>query len=292
MNELILNPENPQERAMLISERDFQLEQRQAQALASSKLIPAQFQGNLPDCMIALEMSRRMKTGALEIMQNIYVVHGRPSFSSTYLIARVNQSGVIKGRLKFVYSGEIGKDSRACHAEAFDATTGELLQGTAISVAMARAQGWYSRNGSKWPDMTDQMLAYRAAAFWARIYAPDATLGFHTTDEREDMPKEVEINPRQVDAQSANAALENAVKEKKAEPKKAPKWKPITVEKALSDADILANNGWLKVAVDRVADATTKAEINELRKSVADANLTDAERAIFEKTAKMIESAL
>jgi hypothetical protein len=292
MNELILNPENPQERAMLISERDFQLEQRQAQALASSKLIPAQFQGNLPDCMIALEMSRRMNTGALEIMQNIYVVHGRPSFSSTYLIARVNQSGVIKGRLKFVYNGEIGQDSRACHAEALDATTGELLQGTAITVAMARAQGWYSRNGSKWPDMTDQMLAYRAAAFWARIYAPDATLGFHTTDEREDMPKEVEINPRHADAQSANAALENAVKEKKIEPKKAPKGKPKTVEKSLSDADILANNGWLKVAIDRVADATTKAEINDLRKSVWDSNLTDAERAIFEKTAKMIESAL
>ena len=42
--------------------------------------------------------------------------------------------------------------------------------------------------------MPGQMLAYRAASFWSRMYAPDATMGMHTQEELEDVG-EIEINP-------------------------------------------------------------------------------------------------
>src|SRR6185369_2120746 len=53
--------------------------------------------------------------------------------------------------------------------------------------ALAKNEGWSSKNGSKWKTMPEQMLMYRAAAFWGRVYAPEKMLGMHTGDELEDV---------------------------------------------------------------------------------------------------------
>ena len=54
---------------------------------------------------------------------------------------------------------------------------------------MAKAEGWYTKNGSKWKTMPEQMLQYRAAAFWTRAYAPEIALGMHTAEEIHDTPE-------------------------------------------------------------------------------------------------------
>jgi hypothetical protein len=51
---------------------------------------------------------------------------------------------------------------------------------------LAKAEGWSAKNGSKWKTMPEQMIMYRAAAFWGRVYAPEKMLGMHTGDELED----------------------------------------------------------------------------------------------------------
>ena len=51
---------------------------------------------------------------------------------------------------------------------------------------MADKEGWTKKSGSKWLTMPDQMLIYRAAAFWSRAYAPEISMGFHTKEEAED----------------------------------------------------------------------------------------------------------
>ena len=57
---------------------------------------------------------------------------------------------------------------------------------------MADKEGWTKKSGSKWLTMPDQMLAYRAAAFWSRIYAPEISMGFITKEEAEDsVPDEI-----------------------------------------------------------------------------------------------------
>jgi hypothetical protein len=50
-------------------------------ALAQSDLIPQQFRGNLPNCIIALELAQRIGASPLMVMQNLYVVHGKPAWS-------------------------------------------------------------------------------------------------------------------------------------------------------------------------------------------------------------------
>ena len=52
---------------------------------------------------------------------------------------------------------------------------------------MAKDEDWYGKNGSKWKTMPEQMLAYRAAAFFARVYIPNALMGVMVEGEAEDI---------------------------------------------------------------------------------------------------------
>ena len=69
---------------------------------------------------------------------------------------------------------------------ATEKSTGDSLVGTLVTIAMAKAEGWYSKTGSKWKTMPEQMLKYRAASWLVRAYAPEIAMGLHCADEIED----------------------------------------------------------------------------------------------------------
>ena len=75
------------------SQQGFELAQRAAKLLAQSSLVPKEYQGNLPNCVIALNMAARMNADPLMVMQNLYIVHGKPGWSSQFLISTFNTSG-------------------------------------------------------------------------------------------------------------------------------------------------------------------------------------------------------
>lgn len=162
----------------------FELVQRQAKMLASSTLVPKEFQGNMANCAIGLNIAKRLGADPFMVLQNIDVIHGRPSFRATFLIAMVNASGRFSP-IKFNLEGD-GAD-RTCHAYATDKASGETVEGPVVSMAMAKAEGWSTKAGSKWLTMPELMLRYRSAAFFARLYAPDITLGMQTAEEVEDI---------------------------------------------------------------------------------------------------------
>ena len=169
--------------------------QRMAKLLGASSLIPQTYRGNIPDCVIALNMANRIGADPLAVMQNLYIVHGKPAWSSQFLIACINASGKFSP-LRYCLTGEKKTDERECYAWATD-RTGERLEGPEVSIAMAKAEGWYSKNGSKWQNMPELMLRYRAATLFARTYAPELTMGIHTDDEVIDItPIVTEPEPR------------------------------------------------------------------------------------------------
>jgi len=170
----------------------FELVQRQAKMLSASTLVPKEFQGNMGNCAIALNIAKRLGADPFMVIQNIDIIHGRPSFRATFLIAMVNASGRFTP-LQFRMAGD--GQSRSCVALAKDKETGEVVEGTEITMAMAKAEGWSTKSGSKWLTMPEQMLRYRAAAFFARIYAPDITLGMQTSDELRDAPEVRNVTP-------------------------------------------------------------------------------------------------
>lgn len=155
-----------------------------AEVLSRSKIIPDTFQGNPASVLIALDMSNRMRRNPLEVMQAMHVIHGKPSFASNFLISLINSCGYYEP-LRFRLTGD--GDSRACVAWTVDKRTGEKMEGPAISIHMAKSEGWYDRNGSKWKTMPEVMLCYRAASFFSRIYCPDLTGGFHSQEEAMDI---------------------------------------------------------------------------------------------------------
>jgi hypothetical protein len=68
--------------------QQFEDAQRICKALASSTLIPPQFQGQqgFANCLVALEIANRMGMGIFQVMQNLNIIHGRPSWSSQFII--------------------------------------------------------------------------------------------------------------------------------------------------------------------------------------------------------------
>jgi hypothetical protein len=160
----------------------FEDAQRIAKALASSTLIPTQFQGQqgFANCLVALEIANRMNISPFLAMQHLHVIHGRPSWSSSFIIAMVNGSGRFTP-LRFEMSGE--GDAMACFAVATDIKSEQELKGPTITMAMAKKEGWSSKTGSKWQTMPELMIRYRAAAFWGRLYASDLLLGIQSQEE-------------------------------------------------------------------------------------------------------------
>lgn len=168
---------------------EFSLTQRKANALAASNIVPTSYQGNVANCLLALDMSERLGVQPLMVMQNLHVIKGKPTWSSSFLIAVLNKSKLFSP-LRFRAKKDASGAEIAWRAVANDGTTGETLEGPAVTLEMAKAEGWFSKDGSKWKTMPELMGRYRAAAMFSRLYAPELLMGFLSTDEVEDITKE------------------------------------------------------------------------------------------------------
>lgn len=163
---------------------NFEHAQRVAKMLTQSDLIPAQYRGNIPNTMIAMEMANRIGANPLMVMQNLYIVQGKPSWSSTFIIAALNACKKFSP-LRFSVDGS--GDTLSCRAWAYETSTKDKLEGPLVTMEMAKAEGWLGKTGSKWKTMPELMIRYRAAAFFGRLYAPEILMGLHTSEEIQDM---------------------------------------------------------------------------------------------------------
>lgn len=175
----------------------FKQIQRVAKVFTSSQLVPTTFQGdqNLGNAIIALNMAKRMGADPLAVMQNIYIVHGKPSWSSQFIIACLNSCGRYSP-LRFKIEGE--GENRTCTAWAIEKGTNERLEGPPVSIGMAKKEGWLGKNGSKWLTMPELMLRYRAATFFGRLYAPELMMGMGTAEEMLEVGPERKETPKPV----------------------------------------------------------------------------------------------
>lgn len=266
--------------------RGFQAMHHMAESLANSTIIPEAFRNTImvkdrydqqakkwlfrpeanpngvSNCIIALNMAQRLGADPMMIMQNLYLVDGRPSWSSQFIIAAINSSGRYSP-LRFDITGgeeeveipyavtewvynqatkkkepvESNQTARVknykCVAWVVEKATGERLESTPITMEMAVKEGWYQKNGSKWQSMPEQMLRYRAASFFGRIYAPDLLMGLRTQEE--EMESIIDITPEpapQEAPQTLDSIKQNVVKEVVAEEKPKRSRQPKAVEEA------------------------------------------------------------
>lgn len=176
---------------------------------ASSSLVPQAYQGKAMDCTIAVDMANRMGISPMMVMQNLYVVKGKPSWSGQACTSLISGSGKFKS-VRHVYTGTKGTDNRGCYVEAVRIENGEVVQGTEVTIEMAKMEGWLSN--SKWKSMPDQMLAYRASAFFARVHIPNALMGISVEGESDDakpVPEET-FNPFDAKQEAVEADVVDA----------------------------------------------------------------------------------
>ena len=174
---------------------NFEQAQRQAKALSASDLVPQQYKGNVANTLVALEIANRIGASPLMVMQNLHIIHGRPSWSSTFVIAAINGSG------KFTALRFVGDLAKGIKAVATEKATGQTVEGPTVTMEMAKAEGWLNKAGSKWQTMPELMMRYRAAAFFGRLYAPEITMGMHSVEEVVDITSQQAEVVDQINAQ-------------------------------------------------------------------------------------------
>lgn len=206
----------------------FELMQRAARLLSSSTLVPVAYRqtiekvdryGNvkesrenpnaLANSVVALNMAQRMGADPLMVMQNLYIVEGRPSWSSQWIIAAINGCGRFsplrfriesRGEREVEYKStywennqrhtkveKVKINDKVCVAWAIEKETGEVIESPAVSIEMAVLEGWYTKNGSKWQTMDEVMLRYRTASFFGKLYAPELLMGLQSVEEAQDI---------------------------------------------------------------------------------------------------------
>jgi hypothetical protein len=176
-NELtIINSNTTGESGQVFAPAQFEHAQRIAKLLSSSDLVPNQYKGNIANTMVALEMAHRMNASPLMVMQNLHIIHGRPSWGSSFIIASLNSCGRF-GTLRFEST------PTSCKVVTMDKQSGAILEGPTVTMEMAKLEGWLDKPGSKWKTMPELMLKYRAAAFFGRLYAPEIMMGLYSADE-------------------------------------------------------------------------------------------------------------
>ena len=159
---------------------------KMARFLSSSAFVPDVYRNAPENCIVALDIANRMGIAPLMVMQNLYVVKGKPSWSGSFCAAAVNGSGRFSP-LEFIFVGEKDKPSWGCYATAVRLSNNSRCYSDTVTIAMAQSEGWLNKPGSKWKTMPMQMMMYRAAAFFARAHCSDILLGLPTYEEVQDV---------------------------------------------------------------------------------------------------------
>ena len=159
---------------------NFKMAWQMSQALSESTVVPSTFQKNPSNCLIAIEQANRLNMSPFMVMQNLYVVKGKPSWSGQACMSFIKAK---YGNAEPVYTGQRGTDTRGCFVRVIK-PDGEIIEGAEVTIGMAKAEGWTSNK--KWINMPELMLAYRAAAFFARVYCPEILMGVQVEGEVED----------------------------------------------------------------------------------------------------------
>lgn len=283
--ELLLNPAYQ-------AQKTFEMQQRMAQMYVTSTIVPASYRGNIGNCVIAIDMAQRMGANPLMVMQNLYIVHGNPAWSSKFLISCINMCGRFTP-LRYQFVGKRGTKQYGCRAYAYeksDVKHTEPLCSVWITMDMAEKEGWTRKDGSKWLTMPDQMLLYRAAAFWSRAYAPEISMGFLTKEEAEDAyevnyedlsepqyaaPKNDDIPEPAIDNEPASAEVEEEPVKEAAEQAVEPAETPAaqaSAQQAATPADAIAaaigrqrrTNYRTPSPIETIVDGSVNTETGEL----------------------------
>lgn len=183
---VLMNEEQPLSIELQAESMGLEKLMNMAEMLSKSTIVPVTYQHRPENCFIALDMASRMGVSPMVVMQNLYVIQGKPSFSGSAIAAMIRSNPTLND-VNLTYVGDEGKDNWGAYVSATRIKDGKLLKGGTVTIATAKKEGWFQKTGSKWQTMPELMLAYRAYSWFGRIYTPETMMGLQSTDEIEDV---------------------------------------------------------------------------------------------------------
>lgn len=186
--DLSLLSQNPSHGALTMwnDRATMNLAYRTAGMLAKSGLVPDNYRNSPENCLIAIDLANRQGLSPMMVMQNLYVIKGKPAWSGSFCAAAINGCRKFTP-LEYVFVGEPGQLSEGRFTRATRISSGAQCVSETITMRMAQDEGWLNKPGSKWKTMPRQMMMYRAASFFARAHCPEVLLGIQTVEEVQDV---------------------------------------------------------------------------------------------------------
>lgn len=174
MNELQTYEQAPSQVSIYSDINLYEQFYKMAEGLSKTELVPASYRNKPESCLLAIDLARQIGCKSpFYIMQNLYMIQGKPSWSGQYCCAVVRANF---DNPHIEWKGKDDPDGVGCRVIATDKNGNDCV-GTWVTMKMAKAEGWVDKHGSKWQTMPLQMLQYRAFTFFARVHCPEKLLG-------------------------------------------------------------------------------------------------------------------
>jgi len=177
-----------------------------AKLMAAGNFVPGHLRGKAGDCLAVVMQSARWGLDPFAVGNKTYFVNDRMGYEAQLVIAVLNTSGVLRGRLAL--------DWEQTDTDLICTVTGTLKADSrpkAISQEFSKVK---VKNSPLWVSSPRQQLGYYTSRLWARLYAPEVLLGVYTVDEIQEMGAENarDVTPaptrRRVRQQQAAAPVE------------------------------------------------------------------------------------
>lgn len=187
----------PQDQQLSMTPDVMKMLMQYTNMFAEASIIPDHYRGRKGDIFIAVQTAHRMNLDPMAVMQGTYVIHGKLGMTSAFAISLANTSGLLKSGICYHIEG-VGNDLRVTAKATLRSNDQEITY--SIGMKEANAEGWSSKNGSKYKTMPELMLRYRAATLLIRTHMPEVLNGMRMTEEIEDVHGSKMVN----ESKSAN----------------------------------------------------------------------------------------
>ncbi|QUT04017.1 recombinase RecT [Sphingobium phenoxybenzoativorans] len=150
-----------------------------AKLMAAGFAVPPHLRGKPADCLAVLMQSARWGLDPFAVASKSYFVNDRMAYEAQLVVAVLNTSGVLKGRMHFDY--EQTDTDLICRATA---TLKADPRDKSVEQEFSKVK---VKNSPLWQSSPRQQLGYYTARMWARLYAPEVLLGVYTVEEIAEM---------------------------------------------------------------------------------------------------------
>jgi len=177
---------NTQNIPFVYSPKSFDEAFKFATMIANSNFAPKDYRGKPEDTFIAIQMGAEVGIAALQSLQSISVINGRPSIWGDMAIALVRSSEDCVSIEEWA-DGDIKSLTRVAYCKAKNKSGDTVIRSFSIADAQ-RAALW--NKGGPWQQYPDRMLQMRARGFTLRDLFPHVLKGLALREEAIDLPKE------------------------------------------------------------------------------------------------------